>query len=51
MANEKPGAGDSGLAEALLAELGDLEPGEALVFDEQGNPVSDLAKRRVSSAE
>ena len=51
MANEKPGAGDSGLAEALLGEFGDETPSDALVYDENGNPVSALAKRRASESE
>jgi len=50
MPNEKPepGAGDSGLAEALLGELGDQPSEGALIYDADGNPISVAAKRRVS---
>lgn len=52
MVNEKrDDDGDAGLAQALLAELGDTPPSDALIYDERGNPVSKAAKRRASESE
>jgi hypothetical protein len=42
----EPGAGDSELAAALLGELGDETPVDALIYDEDGNPISPAAKAR-----